>query len=107
MKKKLEKAKEITPADIRRVVKQGLESNYMNASQFYKKMATKLGITVKQRTFEMFVSSDKMRGAGCLIPAYQYFTGNKIIRTGSPTKGVKFYVLKKKRRNGHKEALPL
>jgi len=98
MKKKITAGMaEITPTEMRKVVKEGIEKRLENAGQFYVAMKDELNIKVKQRTFEMYVSSEHMRGAGCLIPAYEYFTGKKIRKIGSPTKGVHYIVMNKKK----------
>ena len=82
----------ISPAEIRRKVKEGLRKEGITAAAFYRKFWATLPITVKCRTFEMFVTSSKMKGTACLIGVYEFMYPNKRIKkTGDQYVGFTWY----------------
>lgn len=92
----METKKQISPERIRKSVKDQIAKTGKTPGQFYREFASTLGITVKQRTFEMFVTSSKMRGVACLIPVYEYFhPGTKIVKEGVHTHFNKWFVVTK------------
>lgn len=85
--------KKITPIQVRKDVKKGIAKMQLTPAEFYRKYFAVLDLKVKQRTFEMFVSSKDMTGMACLVPVWEMLNkGKHIIKNGVSGKGVTWFV---------------